>query len=136
VPQIASQFLDDLVLKKIEDRDCLWVVYYTLRFRSAETHRTYKVPSDFVTDLASIPRGLWNLFPKEGKQDRAAVLHDCGYAGCLIDVVGNPFTLNKKTIDRLFYEAMLSDGVGRKKAWLMWKAVSLVGRPHFGKQLS
>lgn len=37
------------------------------------------VPMGFVTDLASIPRGLWNLFPPHGRYDYAAVVHDYLY---------------------------------------------------------
>lgn len=37
------------------------------------------VPSGFLTDFASIPRGLWNIFPPTGEYGRAAVIHDYLY---------------------------------------------------------
>lgn len=127
-----AEFLDSLELRKVGERE--WVTISPLRFYSKELSKTLKVPSGFPTDLASIPRGLWNLFPKEGKQDRAAVLHDCGYNESIIDAVGNPIKLTKKQVDGLFHEGMLADGVGPKSAWLMWKAVSLFGRGRFGRK--
>lgn len=35
-----------------------------------------RIPSDFPTDLASVPRILWALVPPHGVWERAAVLHD------------------------------------------------------------
>jgi len=34
------------------------------------------VPKGFITDGASIPRGLWWLFPPVGRYFKAAVVHD------------------------------------------------------------
>lgn len=126
----TPKFHDELLLLK--SGECTWVVEAPLRFYSARLGRTVKVPAGFVTDLASIPRGLWNIFPKVGKQDRASVVHDCGYSGSLIDALGNPILLKKEQIDFLFYEGMQADGVGKVSAWLMWRAVKLFGRTHFG----
>lgn len=43
-------------------------------------NRTIEVPAKFVTDLASIPRILWNVLPPIGAYDAAAVVHDYLYA--------------------------------------------------------
>jgi len=37
------------------------------------------VPAGFVTDFASIPWGLWNLFPPFGPWARPAIIHDFLY---------------------------------------------------------
>lgn len=37
------------------------------------------IPKGFITDCASIPRGLWNLLPPFGRYNKAAVLHDWLY---------------------------------------------------------
>lgn len=60
------------------------------------------VPSGFVTDLASIPRIFWVLFPPTGSYGKAAIIHD--------------FLLeeNKRTrkeCDKIFLEAMKVDDV-------------------------
>lgn len=126
MPTRKAGFADPLILEKVGERQ--WLVKESLRFYSAKLRRTFRVPSGTPTDLASIPRPFWVVFPKEGKQDRAAALHDAGYNHYLVDIVGYPLQLSKKTVDDLFYEAMLSDGVGEKAAWTMWKAVRLFGR--------
>lgn len=36
----------------------------------------YNVPAGFITDGASVPRGLWNLFPPIGRYLVAAIVHD------------------------------------------------------------
>lgn len=67
--------------------------------------QTLYVPAQFQTDLASIPRGLWNVLPKIGKWDAASVLHDFLYS----DVTS---TLTREQADRIFLEAMESCEVG------------------------
>lgn len=37
-----------------------------------------RVPKGFVTDLASIPRALWSVFPPDGDYAKAAVVHGVG----------------------------------------------------------
>jgi hypothetical protein len=38
------------------------------------------IPKGFITDLASIPRLFWIVFPPLGKWNRAAILHDYLYS--------------------------------------------------------
>jgi hypothetical protein len=123
-----AEFKDHLVIEEIGER--LWLVKEPLRFYSKKLARTLKVPAGTPTDLASIPRSLWVIFPKVGKQDRAAVLHDAGYEHLLTDTLGNPLEFHKKTIDGLFLEAMLADGVSPAHAKSMYWAVRLFGRMH------
>lgn len=35
-----------------------------------------RVPAGYKTDFASVPRGLWNVFPPWGRYAYAAVVHD------------------------------------------------------------
>lgn len=79
---------------------------------------TIAVPTGFVTDLASIPRGLWNILPPIGRYDRAAVVHDYLYA-C-------GFTTRKQA-DDVLYEAMRVTQVGRVAAWTIYAGVRLGG---------
>lgn len=52
-----------------------WRVHQSWRYRLADG-REHTVPEDRVTDLASTPQIVWNLYPPFGKYTRAAVLHD------------------------------------------------------------
>lgn len=77
-----SAFRSDLVFR---DNDGLpYTLVSPLIFDSDVLKQTLIVPSGFQTDLASIPRGLWNILPKSGRYDRAAVVHDFLYqtGGC------------------------------------------------------
>ncbi|MDZ4370208.1 MAG: DUF1353 domain-containing protein [Phenylobacterium sp.] len=50
------------------------------RVGHAESPETIVVPAGFVTDFASVPWGLWNLFPPLGAWARPAIIHDFLYA--------------------------------------------------------
>jgi len=81
------------------------------------------VPDGFVTDLASIPRCLWPIFPPRGRYNRAAVVHDYLY--------GTHHTewrpADRLTADRIFREAMVDLGVWRPVRWCVWLGVRLGG---------
>ena len=76
------------------------------------------VPENFVTDLASIPRGLWNILPPIGNYDAAAVLHDRNYT--IQD-------MSRSRADALLREAMEVCGVGRVTRALIWSGVRAGG---------
>lgn len=76
------------------------------------------VPEDFVTDFASIPRGLWNLLPPTGYYGKAAVLHDYLYR--CTDVP-------RDICDRVFLEAMEVLQVKWITRRLMYRAVRIFG---------
>lgn len=77
------------------------------------------VPAGFLTDLASVPRGLWPIVAPFGDHGQAAVLHDWLYHQC--DQRG------RKWADRQFLEAMAALGVGLVKRRVMWSAVRAFG---------
>ncbi|EOK4349625.1 DUF1353 domain-containing protein [Escherichia coli] len=35
------------------------------------------VPVGYVTDLASVPRILWSVFPPHGRYAKATIIHNC-----------------------------------------------------------
>lgn len=78
------------------------------------------VPTGFETDLASIPRPLWNILPPIGKADRAAVVHDFLYQTAWHGI-------NRSTADAIFNEAMQVVGVGRFARWTIYSGVRIGG---------
>lgn len=76
------------------------------------------VPEGFITDFASIPRGLWNLFPRWGKHGHAAVVHDFLYW---------THQIPRKEADGVFLEAMRVLKTPEWKARLMYRAVRIFG---------
>lgn len=77
------------------------------------------VPAGFVTDFASIPRGLWNLFPPTGQYGKAAVIHDFLYRNTDLD---------RAICDRVFLEAMEVLKVGWLTRRTIFAAVRVFGR--------
>ncbi len=89
------------------------------------------VPAKFITDLASTPKILWNIFEPFGKGYlRASIIHDylyskeCKYSYEFID---------RKIADRIFLEIMKENGVNFLKRSLMYGAVRIFGRKYFRK---
>lgn len=60
------------------------------------------VPKGFKTDLASIPRIFWSIYPPFGLYMNAAIVHDFLYKK----------HFPRKEADKLFLKIMKEDGVG------------------------
>lgn len=75
----------------------------------------------FDFDGASIPRIMWSIYgcPFGGLYTLAACLHDALYASKIFD---------RKTCDKLFYEAMIASGVEKNTALEMYLAVRAGGQ--------
>lgn len=71
-----SSFTNALIAKKLKKRD--WEVVESFSYDVGElgSGETITVPAGFVSDLASIPRPLWTIFPPDGSYTQAAALHD------------------------------------------------------------
>lgn len=75
------------------------------------------VPKGKVTDLASVPKLLWGIFPPYGRYTESAVVHDYLYA------IGH----NRKEADKIFLELMLNNGTSKLRAYPMYLAVRCFG---------
>ncbi|HDY68911.1 MAG TPA: DUF1353 domain-containing protein [Candidatus Scalindua sp.] len=78
-----------------------------------------KVPTDFITDGASIPSFAYSLIGGRwtGKYVRAAIVHDYGYFFQ---------TMTRKEVDDIFLEGMEILGVPLLNRWIMYKCVRMV----------
>lgn len=106
-----------------------WVVLAPFEWQSESMHVI--VPEGFITDLASIPRGLRNLFDINGPSRRAAVLHDWLYCAAQ-DADGNSVT--RKQADDLFREALAACGVNAVTRNLYWSGVRAFGWRYWKKR--
>lgn len=122
-----SQFLTKLWLEHIDGDN--WIVCAEFRYYSDLFRGVFVVPVGTETDLASIPWFFRRIFPKSGKYNPAAVLHDAGYHGKLMTETGQRVNLIKPLCDQLFLEAMEVAGVGEKIRKMFYEAVA-----RFGKQ--
>jgi hypothetical protein len=79
------------------------------------------VPKGFLSDGQSMPRVLWPILghPLENESIRAACLHDRYYK--------RPDGRLRDQIDRMFYEAMIADGVCVAEAKAKYRAVRWFG---------
>lgn len=115
-------FLSEIITKDLLDgRNYQLVrplVYITEVAGVPTTDLIIKVPKGFVTDFASIPRGLWNVFPPMGKYNGAAIVHDYLYRRTIWD---------REICDAVFLEAMQALGVNWLSRHLIYRVVRLFG---------
>lgn len=95
-----------------------FTVYEPLVYDSDVLKRLLTVPAGFKTDLASIPRILWNILPPFGKYDAAAVLHDLLY---------QHGGVTRDQADNVLYEAMHVSGVNFWQRWTIFRGVRFGG---------
>jgi hypothetical protein len=78
------------------------------------TWRTYRVPSGYITDLASIPKAFFLLDPADKAWAAPAVMHDwlCDEA--------RAGRITMKEADALFFEALRDNGVSYVTAMAFW----------------
>ena len=95
-----------------------YILYRPLTYDSDILGRSITIPSGFATDLASIPTGLWNILPKTGKYDAAAVVHDYLYQFN---------TCTRAEADAVLLEAMTVCAVGATKKRIIYWGVRLGG---------
>ena len=123
--RITERFRVEEAGETREGRYCVRLLE-TLEYRvgSEDSDEVICVPVGFETDFASIPWGLWNLFPPLGKWARPAIIHDFLYdrGGVLPSK-----TYSRKEADMIFREAMSVVGVPAWRREVMFAAVRVGG---------
>jgi hypothetical protein len=128
-----ADFLSDLDMRVLPPRTWnmargrKWELLADLRFYSDRFRGVFVAPCGYRTNLASIPRGLWNLYPRDGPYIRGSVLHDAGYERQLVTEDGQHVHLVRHYCDELFDEAMEVDGVPAHRRRLFVSMVDLFG---------
>jgi len=85
-----------------------------------------EIEAGFDTDFASVPRGLWNLYPPDGAYSPAAFIHDALYwHQATAETDGKPVT--RSQADAVFYEAMEALGINWVTRSILYRAVRLGG---------
>lgn len=79
---------------------------------------TIKIKKGFVSDLASIPRIMWVIFPPFGRYTEASVVHDYLYSTS---------EMKRKQCDNVFFALMIENNVNYVTAKIMYYAVRLFG---------
>lgn len=140
---MASRFKHKLYLVLLDNRDApairdgrsLWALQRPMAYMSGpERSERIVVPAGFVTDLASIPRLVWSIYPPDGPWVKAAIVHDFLY-----DTQGDgrwwrtsgverqePY--RRSEADQILLEGMADRGIGWLERHAIWLSVRLGGR--------
>lgn len=82
-----------------------------------------EIEAGFDTDYASVPRGLWNLYPPDGEYSPAAWIHDWLY--WYQELNGKPVA--REDADRVFLEGMEALGISWLTRSILYRAVRMGG---------
>lgn len=114
-----SSFTTPADLRMLEDYKFEILQPFEFHVGEFPSEEVIVVPAGTVTDLASVPRLLWAIFPPHGRWAKAAIVHDYLYQGAI---------KTKDYADRVFFDAMTVLGVPKWRRVLMYWAVRLFGR--------
>ena len=118
-----AKFVTPLDVEMIEGTDPqTWRVLKPFVFES-DKQGIIVVPSDFVTDFASVPRIPFAYFLTGNTAHQAAVVHDWLYTP--------PAKMSRKAADDVFVEACKASGIAGWRASLMWLGIRIGGGDRF-----
>lgn len=71
---------NNLILKKLKNNrwELLVDIEYNFKYSPYVDYKMF-IPKGLITDLASVPQFLWNIFPPHGNYAVAAIIHDTLY---------------------------------------------------------
>ena len=129
---MAGKFLDPLQLEYIDGRKWRLIRDFDYHLGTPEGAEYIRVPEEFITDFASVPRFLWRVLPPTGEYGKAAVIHDYLYQYRYVVSWPSPTSkvlrlVDRAEADRTFLEGMEVLGVGRFTRWTMYAGVRAGG---------
>jgi hypothetical protein len=115
-------FLTKLEVREVDDVN--WELLSDLIYKDKDVE--YRVPVEYRTDFASVPRATSWLYPRIGAYSKSAVLHDW-----LITHMLPTGYITSTEVDLMFRKAMKASGVPLPRRWVMWAGVRLgaIGNP-------
>lgn len=119
LPKDKNIFCGDVVTEWIATEPRLMRLREEFSFIDGKGKK-WTAPADSIIDGASIPRICWFIIssPFVGHYRRASVIHD---VYCVTK--SEPH----KEVHKMFYNAMIADGVSKRKAKAMYYAVKVGG---------
>jgi hypothetical protein len=118
-----SAFLTRLKMQAADNKDDgLWQLTSPFIYRSEVADMTFVVPTDFQTDLASVPRLPVVYLLTGGRASEAAVIHDWIYTHKMVP---------RRIADGVLREASAVSGVSWWVRNLMWAGVRVFGWSHW-----
>ncbi|NBB65440.1 DUF1353 domain-containing protein [Pseudomonas sp. ODNR1LW] len=144
----SGRFSGKLYLVLLDNRDrpstrggrSLWALQQELEYRPGDgDEELIVIPRGFVTDLTSIPRLVWSVYPPDGPWAKAAVIHDFLYYTKGTGVwhrhcgVTRAQAYTRKEADDILKQAMADRKIGAWEQFVIWSAVRLGGASGWGK---
>lgn len=117
-----SAFTTPVDLRMLDDFKWELLTPFEYHVGSYPSGDIIKIPAGSITDLASVPRILWSIFPPHGRWAKAAIVHDYLYD----KAIGS-----KDYADCVFYEAMQTLGVPTIRRKIMYWSVRLFGKGNY-----
>lgn len=117
-----SAFTSPADLRMLDNYQWELLTEFDYHVGSLPSESVIRIPAGTVTDLATVPRVLWTIFPPHGRYAKAAIVHDYLYA----QGIGT-----KAWADRVFLEAMEVLGVPKWRRFLMYWAVCFFGEGNY-----
>lgn len=116
----VGKFMDPLHVEFLDGHGWRLLKSFDYHLGAPDGSERVVVPAGFVTDFASVPRGLWNLLPPTGPYGKSAVIHDYLYqhrlVRCQFGAVGEferVRLVERDEADEIFHEGMIVLGVRR-----------------------
>lgn len=124
-----AEFLTPLELEFIDGTKWRVTAAFEYRLGVPDSEELVHVPVGFITDFASVPRGLWNLLPPTGPYGKAAVIHDWLYQNQVIltRACGGIRWADRAEADHILLEGMEVLGVGRWTRYTIYAGVRVGG---------
>lgn len=121
-----SKFKTLLRVEQIDDESNdgrgSWKLLAPLVYQSDVAETVFVVPTDFITDYASVPRIPIAFWLTGDTAHAAAVIHDFLYT---------TQEVTRDIADAVLQEAAIVAGVPAWRAWLLWAGVRLGGGSHW-----
>jgi hypothetical protein len=116
-----KQFEGELVLTPLPDGR-RWKLHQAFEYET-DAGLLVSIPEGFITDLASVPRILWNVYPPFGKYIKSCCLHDFLYS----QHRDGTKEYSRAYCDAVLLEAMKDEEVPRFTRCVIWTFVRLGG---------
>lgn len=114
---MSFYYFTRLIVEVPQDKPDAWVLVEPLVVLK-DDEVLVEVPVRFVTDLASLPRGVRSFYSRTGRSRYAAVVHDYLYS---------IKWATRKECDRVFKELLIASGLTRYRAHLFYLGVRAGG---------
>lgn len=121
-----SAFTTPADLRMLDNYQWQLLTAFEYHVGSLPSAAVIRIPAGTVTDLASVPRVLWTIFPPHGRYAKAAIVHDYLYE----QSIGT-----KAWADAVFLEAMQVLGVPKWRRTLMYFAACIFGRGNYPQDM-